>query len=75
MSVNRDMIVTAAIMVALAATIYLYKELKQTNQDVLNCKTYAQSLSSRMAADDNTNKRRIVKEELGASPPVEDLSE
>ena len=75
-SLNRETFVTLSIVVALAAAFYLYKELKQTNQDVLNCKTYTQTLASQLvslsqAPVNDTKKQRKVKEE----PVVEDLSE
>lgn len=80
-SLNRETLVTLAIVVALTATFYLYKELKQTNQDVLSCKTYSQTLASQLvsmsqAPVDDTKKQRkktvTVKEE---SDTVDDLSE
>ena len=76
MSLNRETFVTISIVVALAAAFYLYRELKQTNQDVLNCKTHTQTLASQLvslsqAPVNDTKKQRKVKEE----PVVEDLSE
>ena len=57
---NRDTLVTIAIMIALASTFYLYKELKQTNQDVLNCKTYSQTLSSQIALTSSRQAPAVV---------------
>ena len=79
---NRETFVTLAIVVALAAIFYLYKELKQTNQSVSHL--VSQSLSSQSVSisrappiDNNTNKQRkkivVIKEEPGVV--VEDLSE
>ena len=77
-SLNRETFVTLSVVVALAAAFYLYKELKQTNQDVLNCKTYTQTLATQLvslsqAPVDDTKKRRKVKEE--SVTVVDELSE
>ena len=77
-ALDRETLTVAAIAVALAGTFYLYKELKQTNQDVLNCKTYTQTLATQLvslsqAPVDDTKKRRKVKEE--SVTIVDELSE
>jgi hypothetical protein len=78
-ALDRETITMAAIAIALAGTFYLYKELKQTNQDVLHCKNYSQtlanqltSLSSHAPVDDvkKYKKKVTIKEE---DPVVEDL--
>lgn len=59
-ALDRETLTAAAIAIALAGTFYLYKELKQTNQDVLNCKNYAQTLASQLQS-------------LSSPAPVEDM--
>ena len=73
-ALDRETLTVAAIAVALAGTFYLYKELKQTNQDVVDCKNYTQTLalqlSSQAPVDDvkKYKKKVTIKEE-----PAEDL--
>ena len=73
-ALDRETLTVAAIAVALAGTFYLYKELKQTNQDVVDCKNYTQTLalqlSSQAPVDDvkKYKKKVAIKEE-----PAEDL--
>jgi hypothetical protein len=49
-ALDRETITMAAIAIALAGTFYLYKELKQTNQDVLTCKNYSQTLANQLSS-------------------------
>jgi hypothetical protein len=82
-ALDRETLTAAAIAVALAATFYLYKELKQTNQDVLNCKNYSQTLASQLtsitsqAPVDDVKKYKkkvtIKEEEVVPQPSAEDL--
>ena len=47
-SLNRETLTLVAVVIALASVFYLYKELKKTNTDVMNCKTFSQALAQQI---------------------------
>jgi len=47
-SLNRETLTIVAVVIALASVFYLYKELKKTNTDVMNCKTFSQALAQQI---------------------------
>ena len=68
-SINRETLTLVAVVVALASVFYLYKELKKTNSDVMNCKTFSQALAQQITqppvneAKPKHRKRVIIKDE------------
>ena len=80
-SLNRETLTLAAVVIALASVFYLYKELKKTNTDVMNCKTFSQALAQQITqtpvreTKPKQKKRVTIKEEPSEVEGEEDEEE
>jgi hypothetical protein len=80
-SLNRETLTLVAVVIALASVFYLYKELKKTNTDVMNCKTFSQALAQQITqppvreTKPKQKKRVTIKEEPSEVEGEEDEEE